>query len=242
MLPSYNGRLQNAHNLGEFIAARQCTEQIIDLRYSLRIMSIPIQGPSIMFGDNESVIKNSTIPSSTLNKRHNALSYHRVREAIAAKILRFIKIPGSNNVADPLTKYAPHHVFWPLIEPILFWKGETGQQSASEGSSKVDSKKQVETPKIQEVRSIRKHVADLNVGWGSFCAKITTQATETLKKPQESAFFPTNRPRSLILMENSGKVHEAQTDIIISAHKGENDEFCTKATRSTDQNVRMDYL
>ena len=40
-----------------------------------------------MFGDNKSVITSATIPQSLLNKRPNMLSYHRVREAIAAKIL-----------------------------------------------------------------------------------------------------------------------------------------------------------
>ena len=42
-----------------------------------------------MFGDNKIIVMNSTIPQSILNKRHNMLSYHRVREAIAAKILEF---------------------------------------------------------------------------------------------------------------------------------------------------------
>jgi hypothetical protein len=37
-----------------------------------------------MFGDNQSVITSSTIPHSRLFMRHNALLYHRVREAIAA--------------------------------------------------------------------------------------------------------------------------------------------------------------
>ena len=40
-----------------------------------------------MFGDNKSVITSATIPQSLLNKSPNMLSYHRVREAIAAKIL-----------------------------------------------------------------------------------------------------------------------------------------------------------
>jgi hypothetical protein len=63
----------------EFMVARQAAQQIIDLRYTLRIMVIPLDGPSWMFGDNESVITSSAIPQSTLNKRHNALSYHCVR-------------------------------------------------------------------------------------------------------------------------------------------------------------------
>jgi hypothetical protein len=56
----------------EFMAARQAAEQIMDIRYTLRMMGIPIDGPSWMFGDNQSVITSSNITESTLNKRHNA--------------------------------------------------------------------------------------------------------------------------------------------------------------------------
>ena len=42
-----------------------------------------------MFRNNKSVVMSSTIPQSILNKKHNILSYHRVREAFAAKILEF---------------------------------------------------------------------------------------------------------------------------------------------------------
>jgi hypothetical protein len=109
----------------EFMVARQATEQIMDLRYTLRMMGIPLDGPAWMFGDNQSVITSSTIPHSNLNKRHNALSYHRVREAIAAKVLYFVHIDGKNNPSDILTKFLPWAKFWPLIQPILFWKGDT---------------------------------------------------------------------------------------------------------------------
>ena len=111
----------------EFVAARIATEQIIALRIQLRDMGIPIDGPSWMFGDNRSVITSSTIPSSMLSKRHNALAYHRVRAAVAAKVLYFCKIDGKENVADIMTKFLPWVVFWPLIKPLLFWKGETNQ-------------------------------------------------------------------------------------------------------------------
>jgi Reverse transcriptase (RNA-dependent DNA polymerase) len=109
----------------EFMAARQATEQILDIRYTLRMMGIPLDGPSWLFGDNQSVITSSTIPHSTLNKRHNALSYHRVREAIASGVIYFIHISGTNNPSDILTKFLPYHKFWPLILPLLFWRGDT---------------------------------------------------------------------------------------------------------------------
>ena len=78
----------------EFVAACIATEQIIDLRSTLRYLGVPIKGKSYMFGDNQSVITSSTIPYSRLTKRHNAFSYHHVREAIATKILAFVYKKG----------------------------------------------------------------------------------------------------------------------------------------------------
>eukprot|EP00977_Amphora_coffeiformis_P024241 scaffold15162_cov84-Amphora_coffeaeformis.AAC.1 len=86
------------------MAARQATERIIDLRYTLRSFGVPLDGPAWLFGDNKSVVTSSTIPHSTLGKRWNALSYHRVCEAIAGGWLRFEHIPGTENPADVLTK------------------------------------------------------------------------------------------------------------------------------------------
>jgi hypothetical protein len=113
----------------EFMVARQATEQIMDLRYTLRMMGIPIDGPSWLFGDNQSVIISSNIPHSSLNKRHNALSYHRVREAIAAEILYFLHMDGKYNPSDILTKFLNWAKFWPLVQPLLFRKGETTKDS-----------------------------------------------------------------------------------------------------------------
>ena len=109
----------------EFMAARQAVEQIIDLRYTLRMLGVPIDGPTWLFGDNKSVVTSSTMPYSQLSKRWNALSYHRVREAFAAGIIRFEHIPGIENPADVLTKPLPHYKACVFYDPILFWKGET---------------------------------------------------------------------------------------------------------------------
>jgi hypothetical protein len=109
----------------EFVAARIATDQVMDLRYTLRMLGVPLDGPAWMFGDNESVVTNSTVPKSTLKKRHNALCYHRVREACAARVMYFIHTPGKTNVADVLTKYLPWSGMKDKIGPILFWKGDT---------------------------------------------------------------------------------------------------------------------
>ena len=67
----------------EFVATKTVTEQIMDIRYVLRYLGVPIRSKSYMFGDNRSVVTSATlIPHSTLSKRHNILAFHRVREAI----------------------------------------------------------------------------------------------------------------------------------------------------------------
>ena len=71
----------------EFVAAKTTTEQIMDLRYTLKYLGVPINSKSYMFGDNRSVVTSATLPLSTLSKRHNIVAFHRVREAIAPKII-----------------------------------------------------------------------------------------------------------------------------------------------------------
>ena len=99
----------------ELVAARVTTELILETRYMLRSLGVHIDGPALMLGDNMSVILNTTVPSSVLKKKHCAIIYHRVGEAIAGKILRFAKIPSSENLADVLTKPLGRQQFHCLI-------------------------------------------------------------------------------------------------------------------------------
>jgi hypothetical protein len=116
----------------EFVAARTAADQIVDLRTTLRYLGVPVRGKSYLFGDNKSVISSSTLPHSALKKRHHALSYHRVREGIAAKIFGFYKIAGQDNPADLLCKHNGYSKAWPLIKLFLFWFGNTGDITPDE--------------------------------------------------------------------------------------------------------------
>jgi hypothetical protein len=89
----------------EFTGARIAVDQIIDSRTMLRYLGVPVNNKSYMFGDNQAVVSNSTIPHSSLNKSHNALAYHRVREMISAKILGYYWIDGKRNPADIFSKH-----------------------------------------------------------------------------------------------------------------------------------------
>jgi hypothetical protein len=55
----------------EFVAARVCVEQIIDLPNTLRYLGVPIRSRSCMFGDIKSVVESSMRVYAKLHKRHN---------------------------------------------------------------------------------------------------------------------------------------------------------------------------
>jgi len=104
----------------EFIAMRITIELLESLRYKLRMMGIPIDGPANVFCDNKSVVTNATVPTSTLKKKHNSIAYHRVREAVASRILRIAKVHTSENLADLLTKPLAGPQLKQLIQKILW--------------------------------------------------------------------------------------------------------------------------
>jgi hypothetical protein len=88
----------------EFIAMKQCCEYICGLRYKLRIMGIPCEGPTYIYGDNQSVLANTTIPDSTLKKKIQSIAYHFVREGSARDELRTSYINTNDIESDHLTK------------------------------------------------------------------------------------------------------------------------------------------
>ena len=82
----------------EFVAAKTATEQIMDIRQTLRYLGAPIGAKSFLFGYNRSVVTSVTLPHSTLTKWHNILAFHRVRETIAAKPMAFYWIQSAYNI------------------------------------------------------------------------------------------------------------------------------------------------
>jgi hypothetical protein len=82
----------------ELVALRIAVEAIRDFRYKIRMMGIPLLGPSQVLCDNNSVVLNTTLPSSTLKTKHNAIAYHRVREAVAAKIVKDTTLVGQRTL------------------------------------------------------------------------------------------------------------------------------------------------
>jgi hypothetical protein len=92
----------------------------MDIRNYFRHLGVEVKGKTRVFGDNESMVKSSTLPHSTLSKRHNALSYHRVREAIASDMMSLHHVPGEMNPADILSKHWGYSAIWKMLRLILF--------------------------------------------------------------------------------------------------------------------------
>ena len=59
----------------------------MEYSYKLRMLGVPIEGPTIVYGDNLAVITNASVPGSMIKKKHHACAYHFIREACTAGIM-----------------------------------------------------------------------------------------------------------------------------------------------------------
>lgn len=91
----------------EFIAMKQCCEYVRGLRYKLRMLGIPCEGPTYIFGDNQSVLANISIQDSVLRMKSQSLAYHFVREGSARDEWRASYVNTNDNESDILTKVLP---------------------------------------------------------------------------------------------------------------------------------------
>ena len=104
----------------EFTAMKVATEILEGLRYKLRMMGVPLDGPAHVKADNQSVIVNTSKPESTLKKKSNSIAYHYVRERVAQGAIEISYEPTKSNLADMLTKIQPGTVRSGLVKCVLF--------------------------------------------------------------------------------------------------------------------------
>ena len=98
------GSIETSSFGSEFIAMKSCCEYVRGLRYKLRMLGIPCKAPAYIFGDNQSVLVNSSKPFSQLKKKSSSVAYHFVREGIARKEWMVAYVNTHENLADILTK------------------------------------------------------------------------------------------------------------------------------------------
>jgi len=90
------------------------------MRYKLRMMGIPIDGLTSMFGDNKSVVHNIIDPISMLSKHHNAIAYHKCCEEVAAGAAQLTHESGKENCSDGLTKILVGVGFYKFYQYVMY--------------------------------------------------------------------------------------------------------------------------
>ena len=103
----------------EFVAMRQAFEMIKAMNYKLRMFGIPILETAKVFGDNNSVVLNCSVPESSLKKKHHSINYNYVRECVAAGIGLVYKVNSDENLADLFTKVLDREKRKKLVQIIL---------------------------------------------------------------------------------------------------------------------------
>ena len=83
---------------------RLAVEKVRALRIKLKMLGIPVEEATYVLGDNESVIKRASRKEAMLNKKHQAICWHAVRESCAAGWVRVGWEPSDSNTADLFTK------------------------------------------------------------------------------------------------------------------------------------------
>ena len=84
--------------------------------------NIPTDGssPTKIFGDNLSVILSVSNPAADLSKKHVAISFHSVREAISTCIVEAYWLKGKWNLSEIMTKEIPKFEFCGHCDYILW--------------------------------------------------------------------------------------------------------------------------
>ena len=88
----------------ELIALKQAVDMIEGLIYKLRMFGIPINGEARIFCDNQAAVKSGANSDTRLQKKHNSIAFHRVRETVAAGWILIYHEDSQSNLADLLTK------------------------------------------------------------------------------------------------------------------------------------------
>ena len=63
----------------EFVAMKHGIDALRVLMYKLRMMSIPIYGPSYIYGNNMSVVHNTFRPKLVMRKKSNSVPEHHLK-------------------------------------------------------------------------------------------------------------------------------------------------------------------
>lgn len=113
----------------EINACKTAGELVIEYRYKLRMLGVPLKDKAFVYGDNLSVIINGSRPESVLKKKTHACYFHFIRELCAASLMSLHKIDSKENRSDALTKSLAGGPFYHLMKSLLFSKSDNDQRN-----------------------------------------------------------------------------------------------------------------
>ena len=105
-------------------------EALKGIRYKLRMTGVTLTGPTYVYGDNMSIINNTSRPESTLKKKSNSICYHAVREAVASGECLTTHCKNGDNYSDMMTKVLYVQKKQETVARILYdiWDHEDGPE------------------------------------------------------------------------------------------------------------------
>ena len=103
----------------DMMAMKPAADYIRGFRYKLRMFRIPVEDPTYMYWDNQSVLTGSTRPDSTLKRKAQSIAFHFIRERCAADEWRTTYINTSENISDLMTKPLSGEKRWRSVIMLL---------------------------------------------------------------------------------------------------------------------------
>jgi hypothetical protein len=108
---SWKSRRQDCVSLStseaEYVAASQCRQEVVYLRWILRDFGFIPVGPTLVYEDNLACVAMSENPVRRKYSRHIDIRRYFVRDLVAQNVLKLIPLRTSLMVADALTKSLP---------------------------------------------------------------------------------------------------------------------------------------
>ena len=102
------GYIETSSFGSEFVAMKACTEYIRWLMFKPQMLGIQCDCPACIFGDNQYVLANTTMPHSILKNKSNSIVYQFVREVNARDKWGDTYINSNDNRSNLFTKPLPH--------------------------------------------------------------------------------------------------------------------------------------
>ena len=147
-------------------------------------------------------------PIDAYSKRHHLVSYHRVKKAIAPKYISFHWKDGKSNPVDIISKHWEFATVWPMLKPILFWRGETATQL--KGSDRIPSTTPGADPPrdARDSGSARSHSTHLETSPSDRPKMVTYTEPQTV-----SSYMSVKCTRRTLCMPNFTRATHAQPSL-----------------------------